>query len=349
MLIAARAAFMLSLLLCAGGALFVLATPAAAAVHAQLGRAVRAFSVVAALAAVVYLQVSGAAMLGGAPLTDITALQAAVGSDLQTSIALAGGGLLLIFAGQGQNRAVVLVGVLLLAVSRALTGHPAERDPAWLLMPAMAIHVACAAFWYGSLWPLFRSLQALPQPQAAAVLREFSGAAMFAVAVLALVGLLTALVHLAAPSALLSTWYGQLLIMKSTWFSVLLALAIWHKLRLSPRVAAGDARATRILRASIVVEAIIMTLVVLISVNLASTEPEAPPRNAPPEGASALTYSPLLAAQPLHAQTDGGDQHQQKANIEKQVMDVHQQGVRASVVMGRHIVRLNAYSERDKS
>ncbi|MEE4184302.1 MAG: CopD family protein [Gammaproteobacteria bacterium] len=307
MLIAARAIYMLSLLLCAGGAMFILVTPAAAAVHPQLHRHVRRMSFVAAVAGLVYLQTAGAAALGSSSFSATAALQAALGSPMALSIAAAIAGLALVFLGQGRNRFIVAAGLLAVVSSRALTGHPAERDPAWLLMPAMAIHVACAAFWYGSLWPLLSALRSLRSPAAAQVLREFSGVAMLAVAALVLVGMLTALVHLTAPSALLATWYGQLLIMKSTWFSVLLALAAWHKLRLSPRVEAGDARALRVLRASIVVEMLIMALVVLISVNLASTEPEAPPRNAPAAAANApgqpaqlgrrnrLTPSPIAA------------------------------------------------------
>lgn len=314
MLIAARAFYMLSLLLCAGGALFILATPSAAAVHAPLQRHVRRMSVLGVVAGIVYLAVTSADLNGVTLPVLGAALQTAIASELGASIATALFGLALIFSGQGHRPALVWGGLILVVSSRALTGHPVERDPAWLLMPAMAIHIACAAFWYGSLWPLFRSLRSLPHNDAAAVLREFSGAAMLAVAVLALVGLLTALVHLAAPSAVLNTWYGQLLIMKSTWFSVLLALAAWHKLRLSPRVEAGDARALRVLRASIVVEAIIMTLVILISVNLASTEPETPPRNSPPAAASALTDTPCASG----ANAAHPDQWRRSASTESQ-------------------------------
>ncbi len=284
--IIARAIYMLTLLLCMGGGLFLLLVPSATAIQAELRTGVTRLASLALLAALFYLQASGAAMLGSTSLPDIAALKVAATSSLGTSLGLAAIGLMMIIAARARHAALLIASIVLLAGSRALTGHPASRDPGWLLIPAMALHVACAAYWYGSLRPLYMSLKRLPVADAAKVLREFSSAAMIAVATLACAGLLMALVHLATPSALLGTWYGQLLIMKTTWFSVLLGLAAWHKLRLSPRIEAGDRRALRTLRISIVIEAIIMTLVLLISVNVASTAPEDPPRNATAETAS---------------------------------------------------------------
>lgn len=176
------------------------------------------------------------------------------------------------------HRGLLLGGVLVLAISRALIGHPASRDPGFLLMPLMVLHVSCAAYWLGSLWPLHRLLGTETPAAAAPAVIRFSGLALVAVGSLAIVGVITALLNLGTPDALLKTWYGQLLIMKFTWFTVLMGIAAYHKLRLSPRLVAGDPRAARQMRWGIRAEAVIMLIVVLLSALLASTPPEAPPR-----------------------------------------------------------------------
>ena len=55
-------------------------------------------------------------------------------------------------------------------------------------------------------------------------------------------------------------------------------IAAYHKLRLTPRLAAGDAGAARHMRWGIRVEAMIMLIVILLSALLASTPPGAAPR-----------------------------------------------------------------------
>ena len=67
--------------------------------------------------------------------------------------------------------------------SFALTGHAASAAPRWLTVPAVAVHVLCAAFWVGSLLPLWWSLQ-LDRASAVTVLRRFSAVALVAVALL---------------------------------------------------------------------------------------------------------------------------------------------------------------------
>jgi len=276
--IAARAMFMIGLLLSAGWALFIVLVPLPGDFRIGVQKMLARVSLATLVAAAVYLQVGGAQMLGSDRLPELAALELALQSSLGTSLTIAAIGLIvLVVASRYGAEWLLFSGAAFLVVSRAFTGHPASREPGWALMPAMVMHVSAAAFWYGSLWPLFRSLRRLPPPVAAAVLQRFSIVAMTVVAALALAGILMALIHIATPSALLDTWYGQLLIMKTTWFSVLLALAAWHKLRLTPKFAAGDEKAGRRLRASLLLEAVIMTLVLLISVNLASTAPEDPP------------------------------------------------------------------------
>ncbi|MCC5793390.1 MAG: copper resistance protein CopC/CopD [Chromatiales bacterium] len=279
LLVNARALYMALLLLSAGGALFLLMIDVPAGQREPLRRWVAGCVLGGLIAGLAYLQFSGAVLLGGdRGWFDPAGLRIATGSSLGTSVFLASAGWLMLLAGLRWPQALLLgAGVLLLVVSRALTGHPASRDPSWLLMPLMVLHVSCAAWWAGGLWPLHRLLGSLAPEQAAPRVRHFSVLAMAAVAVLVFAGLLMALVHLSVPGALLGTGYGRLLIAKVMLLALLLAVAAWHKLALTPRLFAGDAAAARRMRLGIRVEAVLLAALILTSVTLAGTMPEAPP------------------------------------------------------------------------
>lgn len=272
-----RAAFVLLLLLSAGQALFLallpLTAPLAAAVRGSLGWLALAGLAIAPL----HLQASGLLALDGAGLLDPAAWRLAAGGSLAASLALAAPGfLLLALAARRAGPGLLLAGAALLLASRALTGHPAARDPAWLLMPAMVLHAGCAAWWYGALGPLARTLASEAPAVAARIVERFAVLAMGAVALLAFAGLMMALVYLAAPAALPGTDYGRLLLGKLLLFALLLCLAAWHRLALSPALARGDQRAGRLLRAGIAAEALVMTLLLLVSVALTGSAPELP-------------------------------------------------------------------------
>lgn len=251
-LILSRAAYIALLLLAMGTAWFLLLIPVPAPMAVTLRRALAVLAV-------------GGLLAGGLSLSQLNA------------VAVAGFAALLMGSWRG-HRSLLLIGVLALAISRALMGHAANLEPGVLLMPLMVLHVSCAAYWLGSLWPLHRLLGSETPAMSAPAVARFSGLALAAVGTLAAVGIATALIHLEAPAALLKTWYGQLLIMKLSWFTALMGIAAYHKLRLTPRLAAGDATAARHMRWGIRVEAAIMLLVILLSALLASTPPDAPPR-----------------------------------------------------------------------
>jgi putative copper export protein len=251
-LILSRAAYVGLLLLTVGSAWFLLLIPMPAPLAVTVRRGLALFA-------------AGGLLAGAFNLSQLNAA------------AVAGFVALLIGSWRGQ-RGLLLGGALALAISRALIGHPANLEPGVLLMPLMVLHVTCAAYWAGSLWPLHRLLDRETTASAAPAVARFSRLALAAVGALAAAGIITALIHLEAPAALLQTWYGQLLIMKFTWFTVLMGIAAYHKLRLTPRLAAGDPSAARHMRWGIRIEAVIMLLVILLSALLASTPPQAPPR-----------------------------------------------------------------------
>ncbi|MBN8279005.1 MAG: CopD family protein [Gammaproteobacteria bacterium] len=236
-----RAVYMGLLLLAAGLAWFMVFIEVPAAFAATLRRGLALLALGGVTATALYLQATALAMTGESLLSGTLAQRAALQSTLGASLCLGAAGFAVLLAGSltgGRNW--WLAGAAVLAISRGVTGHPVSSQPSSLLIPLMVLHVSCAAFWVGSLWPLHRVL-GLEKPAAAAIaVLRFSSLALVAVAALACAGAIAALIHLRTQSALLGTWYGQLLIMKSTWFSVLMGIAAYHKLRLTP----GSSRAT---------------------------------------------------------------------------------------------------------
>jgi uncharacterized membrane protein len=263
-----RAAYMALLLVSAGTAWFIVLIRLPSPLDVALRRLLASASLVGMIAGALYLWLT-ARYEGPIPVSP---------TGLAPSLGVAAVGFACLLAAASRpGQGWLLGGALLLAVSRVLTGHLASREPGIVLMPLMFLHVSCAAYWVGSLWPLYRLIGRESPRVAAAVVERFSNIALAAVAVLAVAGVITTFVHLRTPSALLATWYGQLLLMKTTWFTVLMSIAAYHKLRLTPRLAAGDGAAARRMRWGIRAEAAVMVLVILISTLVAATPPEAPP------------------------------------------------------------------------
>ena len=134
---------------------------------------------------------------------------------------------------------------MLVGLSFALTGHAATAPPRWLTGPALGLHVLCAAFWLGSLLPLWWSLRLEPA-QAARVLQRFSMVALVAVAVLVTAGSALAWIQLGGDTgALTRTAYGWRLFGKLALVSGLLSLAALNRLVLTPALADGRPDAAR--------------------------------------------------------------------------------------------------------
>ena len=168
----------------------------------------------------------------------------------------------------------------LAGLSFAASGHAATAEPAWLMAPLVALHGAALVLWAGALPALAASLRRGP----AEVLR-FSGLAVPMVAALAASGGVLAWVQLGRPDALWSTGYGRLLLLKLALVALLLALAARNRVRLTPRLRAGEPAAAPSLRRAIRAEVVLVALVLA----LASGFRLAPPPRALAEAPSAAS------------------------------------------------------------
>src|SRR5260370_40429749 len=98
---------------------------------------------------------------------------------------------------------------------------------------ASFIHGVAIAFWLGALMPL-AILVREAKDGALPALNRFSRIAVPVVALLALSGLVLAIVELGSPGALVETTYGLVLLVKLALVAVLVTLAALNRVRLVP-------------------------------------------------------------------------------------------------------------------
>jgi copper transport protein len=151
--------------------------------------------------------------------------------------------------------------LLLVGVAVAGAGHASSAPPRILTIPAVFLHAVTVVLWIGALVPLAAALgrggTALPL-----VLQRFSHAIGPIVAVLAVSGLLLAVVQVQSVPALWNTDYGRVLLAKLALVVALLLLAALNRYHLTAPVVAGDEIATRRLARSVGVEIVVATAII---------------------------------------------------------------------------------------
>jgi copper transport protein len=202
-------------------------------------------------------------------------LGAATSRGASQTIAAIGLGLIIAILriGGGATRVLALLGAGAAIGSLAVTGHAATAEPRWLMAPLLAVHALAAAFWAGSLWPLWSLLRSEGGSATLATLRRFSRLAVGAVAILVAAGATIAFSQLGTVGALINTAYGTRLTLKLALAAVLLALAALNKTQLTPMLAAGQERARESLRASIGAEMGLAAAVLAVTASLGQSVP----------------------------------------------------------------------------
>jgi copper resistance protein D len=167
----------------------------------------------------------------------------------------------------GRGRWLALAGAALAATSFAWVGHAraAVQGATPLLL---GVHVLAVAFWLGALGPLAILVRRCEPRRLGAVAARFGRIALAVVGVLLAAGAAVLWILLDSVSELWTSGYGCLACAKIALVACLLALAAWNKLRLVPRIVAGDALAVRGLRRSIRAEMAVAGLILLITAAL---------------------------------------------------------------------------------
>lgn len=223
------------------------------------------------------------AWIGNASITDIFNLSSwqagwntSMGSRAISSIA----GLGLIVAGTFSARrwlssGLFAAGVLVTSCSFILAGHVAGLAPPWPQQVGLLLHVLTAAFWLGSLWPLYRLLPQLSNAEALVILRRFSSVAMGAVITLVIAGIYLAFTFIQSVEALTGTRYGQTLLLKIVSVAALLSIAAYNRRWLMRKF---SAKAKARLLTNIRIEIVLSGVVLILTAALSHTSPELPAR-----------------------------------------------------------------------
>lgn len=218
---------------------------------------------------------AGGSWAGGLdPALSRMLVEGPLGESLATRVA--GLALLAIFfLGSRAPKAAGLAGAALVAVSFALRGH-VLAEPRALLAALLTAHLLGIAFWAGALFPLHRMTRLDDTGQVGVAAREFGRKALWVVSGLALAGVGLLLLLAGNPLNTLATPYGRFLAVKLALFLLLLGLAAFNRLRLTPALESGDAGARIRLRRSIEVEAAAVAAILLTTSTLTTlSSPEA--------------------------------------------------------------------------
>jgi copper transport protein len=217
--------------------------------------------------ALVALGLQGLDLLGLAPADILTSApwKAAAATSLLPSLLIAIAAMALSAIGlammglrdaSGRSaRALSAVAILGVGAALAASGHASTAPPQWLTRPMVFLHGIGVTFWIGALAPL-AAMTWRPTAPLLPILNRFSKAAMPVVAILALTGLVLAIVQLESIRPLIETSYGLILLTKLALVAVLLCLAALNRFRLTPRLAI-DPLDTKALARSILLECVV--------------------------------------------------------------------------------------------
>jgi copper transport protein len=155
------------------------------------------------------------------------------------AIALAGTGLLGAALWPRSRRAQLLAAGVAAAgamLAHVAAGHAAARgDLAWAKVVSQWLHFAAVGVWLGGLAALLLGVRGKPSALKATAVRRFSAVAAFALAAVAITGLIRAVNEVGGWSELFSTGYGQLVLVKVGLIGALAALGGINRWRNVPR------------------------------------------------------------------------------------------------------------------
>jgi copper resistance protein D len=161
----------------------------------------------------------------------------------------------------------LLFGLVLLG-SLAGVGHGAMGlgFSVWVHLGNQAMHFLAAAVWVGGLFPLYRTMAQRKYDFAfkCLALRRFSTVGLWAVLLILASGLVNSWFLVGSVHALIFSTYGQLLMLKVSLFLCMVALALFNRLILMPKLNGGaeNKQSLHLLLRTVAAEQILAILVV---------------------------------------------------------------------------------------
>lgn len=229
----------------------------------RIRRIVFALAVLSLCGGAVQLLITAGSMRGAAAgMLDGSLLHLAWQAGAARDNAVRAAGLLLVAVGMLSQRPAwfAMLGAATAATSFAWTGHARllEADISPFLL---GVHLLGAAFWLGALAPLLIVSGHGDISRIAAPTARFGAAAIYVVAGMMAAALWLLSMLLGGVAQLWSSDYGRIALCKLGFVAVLLCCAAFNKLRLTPRLLAGDAGAVSSLRTSLQLELMLGVLI----------------------------------------------------------------------------------------
>lgn len=271
----ARVALYLGLLFGVGGVFFGAWVAAGAAQpHGGTGRSTRrtvdAALVLGLLSALASPGLQGADMLGLglAQGMGLRAWQTGAASPYGPTLGIAACALVLALAAHrlrapGAARGASLLALAGVGLALSASGHASTAPPQWLTRPAVFLHAVSAALWVGALLPLAAALHR-GDALGPRVLARFSRLIVYPLVALVLAGIALAAIQLEHPSALFTTDYGRVLVLKLALVALVLLLAAHNRWHLTEAAVQARPDAARRLRRSIAVETVVLLAILAV-------------------------------------------------------------------------------------
>jgi copper transport protein len=128
--------------------------------------------------------------------------------------------------GSSTDKALVLILAAIAAVTWPLAGHPAATPVPPISIVSDALHIGAVSMWLGGLVMMaFFLLPKADDRELGAILPVWSRWAGMAVSVVLLAGVVSALIEISTPSALVKTTYGQLVLLKIALVGIIIGSA----------------------------------------------------------------------------------------------------------------------------
>lgn len=180
------------------------------------------------------------------------------------------------FRGSIRRARLAAVGAALAVVAALLAGHSQAVGPTWLMWSMDIVHIVAAAVWLGGIALLVGMMRRADHDAADCAVStiRFSSLASAAFVLAGVTGLVMALLILPTASALWTTTWGVLLLVKVALVAVVAVLGAWNHLSVVPRLraASSDPDITH-LRGTAIAEAALLALVVIVTAALVAFSP----------------------------------------------------------------------------
>jgi copper resistance protein D len=188
------------------------------------------------------------------------------GESRATGLRLAG--LALALCAMSANPALrgpAIAGAIIASTSFAWIGHVHGLAPNTTPTLLLCLHLLCAAFWLGALPALAYIAAGGNETQIAAAAARFGKLALRVVALLLAAGASLLFMLISDAAQFWTSDYGRMMVIKLLAVALLLGIAAWNKLYLTPKLLNRRARAVLMFRRSVLAEIFVGTLILLIT------------------------------------------------------------------------------------